>query len=99
VFHFGKSVAAQQNHMIVDTARVRGELSITNDATLTAQGNMTRKAVTVKFKIGQRVFYLNQNEVGTIVGYGEKHGEVVYDVELANGETYYGYANDFRKVS
>ncbi len=52
------------------------------------------------FNIGQKVKYYDRNVRGwvyaEVVGRGEKNGEVVYDVELANGDERWGYADQLK---
>jgi hypothetical protein len=58
----------------------------------------------VKFQIGDRVLYRGtfgsaSPRMGTIVGNdGEKNNQVVYDVDLGNGDLRWGYANQFSLV-
>lgn len=55
----------------------------------------------VSFKRNERVLYLNGSlgwVEGKIVGRGRKNGARAYDVTLTNGETYWGYTDQFRKL-
>lgn len=57
-----------------------------------------------KFQVGDRVQYRGcfghePTRQGVIVGNdGEKNGQVVYDVDLGNGDLRWGYANQFTLV-
>jgi hypothetical protein len=58
----------------------------------------------VKFQIGDRVRYRGAfggqpPRMGTIIGNdGEKNDQVVYDVDLGDGDHRWGYANQFTLV-
>lgn len=55
----------------------------------------------VQFPLNTRVHYYQHGRfmgAGIIVDYGTKNGYRVYDVQLDSGETYWGYADQFKEI-